>query len=55
MITKHLEQEVNEDLSVCMLNPVASLYLEVQRFINVTTSKGNDVTTPNGEMPYGLL
>ena len=28
--------------------------LEAKRFINVTWSKGNDFTTPNGEVPYGL-
>ena len=30
--------------------------MEIIRFINITWSKGNDFTTPNGEeVPYGLL
>ena len=56
IITKYLKQEVDDDLSICVTNvaPVAS-QLEMKRFINVTWSKGNDVTTHNGEVPYGLL
>ena len=37
------------------VDPVASLPLEISKFINVMWSKGNDVTTPNGEMPYEIL
>ena len=34
--------------------PVVS-QLEIYRFINAMWSKGHDVTTPNGEVPYELL
>ena len=35
--------------------PVASLRLEIERITNVSWSKGNDLATPNGEVPYQLL
>ena len=37
------------------VDPVASLWLETWRFINIRWSKCNDVTTSNGEVPYQLL
>ena len=39
IITKNLKQEIHDDISI----------------FNVTWSKGNDITNPNGEVLYGLL
>ena len=55
--TKYLKQEVNDDISICMdeHSPCDLSITGDIRFINVTSSKFNDVTKPNGEVPYGLL
>ena len=52
---KHLKQEVNEDLRVCV-NERSPCGLSITGdIINVTSSKGNDITTLNREVPCELL
>ena len=52
IITKYLKQEVDDDLSICV-DERSPCGLCITR--DVTLSKGNDVTTPYGEVPYGPL
>ena len=54
IITKYLKEEVECDLSICMdehsswgLSKTGDI-----KIINVSRSKGNDVTTPDEEVPY---
>ena len=63
IITKCLKKKVNDNLSVCVdehslcdLSITGDLSMIYQiKFTNVKWSKGNDVTIPNGEVPYQLL
>ena len=54
---KYLKQEVDDDLSVCMDqgSPCGLSITGDIKFINAMWLKGNDITTPNGEVPYELL
>ena len=54
-ITKYLRNKklmTTQAFAWMNVAPAASLQLEVQRFINVTQSKGIYVTTADGEVPY---
>ena len=52
-----MKQEVDDDLSVCMDqgSPCGLSITGDIKFINAIWSKGNDITTPNGEVLYELL
>ena len=56
IITKYLKQEVDDHLSTCM-DERSPCGLSITRDINinVTWSKGNDVTTPNREVLCHLI
>ena len=61
IITKYLKQEewkqeVDENWSICVgkRSPCGLSINGDIKLHDVTRSKGNDVTTPNGEMPYKL-
>ena len=57
IITKYLEQEVNEDLSICMdeRSPCGLSITGDIKIYQCHMIKGNDVTNPNGEVSYRLL
>ena len=56
-ITKYLKQEVDEDSSICVdkHSLCGLLITDISRFSNITRSGDNDITSPNKEVPYGLL
>ena len=57
IITKYWKQEVDEDLSACA-DEHSSCDLSITGDIKIYQCyviKGNDVTTPNEEVPYQLL
>ena len=61
IIIKYLKQEdwnqeVDENWSICMdeRSPCGLSINGDIKLYDVTRSKGNDITTPNGEMPYKL-
>ena len=57
IIAKYLKPEVDDDLSICVVerSPCGLSVTVIQRFINVTLSKDNDVTTCIGKVTFGLL
>ena len=57
IITIFLKQEVNDNLNVCVdeRSRCALSITGDTEIYQCHMIKGNDVTTPNGEVPYGLL
>ena len=55
IITKYLKQEVNDDLSGCM-DKCSPRGLSITGDLSISPDqKGNDVTSPNGEVSHWLL
>ena len=54
---QYLKQELDDDLSICMdeRSPCSLSITGDIKIYQYHLTKGNDVTTPNGEVPYGLL
>ena len=57
IITKYWKQEVDDDLSVCMdeRSPCGLSITGDIKIYQCHVIKGNEVTTPTGEVPYRLL
>ena len=57
IITKYLKQEVDDDISVCVdERSPCDLSITGDKYLSISCDKkGNDVTTLDGEVRYGLL
>ena len=56
IITKYLKQEVDDDINVCVDERSLLATITGDKYLSMSRDKkGNDVTTPDGEIPYGLL
>ena len=54
---QYMKQEPDDDLSICMdeCSPCSLSITGDIKIYQCHVTKGNDITTPNGEVPYGLL